>query len=195
MLVMSWIYELPFGKNKTYALSGLAEHIAGGWRINGIYSAYSGTPFTVSASTNSLNTPGSSQTADQIAEIVKIGDVGPGTQYYAVTSFRDPNFQRPSNVYRFGTMGRNRMRGPGFTKADLAMFKDFKIRERFTLQFKAEAFNFTNTPRFNNPNANVSGMTVNASTGAITNTNNFMAITSAFDGQERKFRFGLRLSF
>jgi hypothetical protein len=195
MFVMSWIYEMPFGKNKPYALSGLADKIAGGWRINGIYSAYSGTPFTVSASTNSLNTPGSSQTADQIAEIVKIGDIGPGTQYYAVTSFRDPNFQRPANTYRFGTMGRNSMRGPGFQKADLAMFKDFKIRERFTLQFKAEAFNFTNTPRFNNPNSNVSSMTVNATTGEVINTNNFMAVTSAFDGQERKFRFGLRLSF
>lgn len=75
------------------------------------------------------------------------------------------------------------------------MFKDFRFYERVTVQFKAEAFNFTNTPRFNNPGANVSNMTVNQTTGAITNTNNFMAITSAFDGQERKFRFGLRLSF
>jgi hypothetical protein len=195
MLAMSWAYEMPFGKNKRFALAGLANMIAGGWRLNGVFASYSGTPFTVSASTNSLNTPGSAQTADQIAEIVKNGDVGPGSQYYAVTSFRDPNFQRPANAYRFGTMGRNALYGPGFRKADLGMFKDFKIRERFTLQFKAEAFNFTNTPRFNNPNSNVSGMTVNATTGAITNTNNFMAVTSAFDGQERKFRFGVRLTF
>ncbi len=75
------------------------------------------------------------------------------------------------------------------------MFKDFRIYERFILQFKAEAFNFTNTPRFGNPASNVSNMTVNQTTGEITNTNNFMAITSAFDGQERKFRFGLRLTF
>jgi hypothetical protein len=92
-------------------------------------------------------------------------------------------------------MGRNSLRGPGFQKADLAIFKDFQFNERFKLQFKAESFNFTNTPRFNGPNANVSSMTINATTGAITNANNFMAITSAFDGQERKFRFGLRLSF
>ena len=99
----------------------------------------------------------------------------------------------PSNVFRFGSMGRNSLRGPGFQKADLALFKDFRLTERFTLQFKAEAFNFTNTPRFGNPAANVSSMTVNATTGAVTNANNFMAITSA--SEERKFRFGLRLSF
>ncbi len=192
---MSWVYELPWGKGRPFALSGIADHIAGGWRVNGIYSAYTGTPFTVSASANSLNTPGSSQTADQIAEIVEVGDVGPGSQYFAVTSFRDPNLQRPANTYRFGSMGRNALHGPGFQKADLALFKDFNLTERLVLQFKAESFNFTNTPRFNNPNSNVSSMSVNQTTGAITNTNNFMAVTSAFEGSERKFRFGLRLSF
>ncbi|MCC7343137.1 MAG: TonB-dependent receptor [Bryobacterales bacterium] len=192
MFVMSWVYELPFGKGRPVDLGGLANWIAGGWRINGVYSAYDGTPFTVSANSNSLNAPGSSQTADQIGELKKIGDVGPGTQYYAVESFRDPNFQRPANVYRFGSMGRNSVRGPGFQKVDLALFKDFRLTERFVLQFKAESFNFTNTPRFGNPAANVSSMTMSP-TGAITNANNFMAITSASD--ERKFRFGLRLTF
>ena len=192
MFVMSWVYDIPFGKGRPFELSGIADWIAGGWRLNGIYSAYTGTPITVTANSNSLNAPGSSQTADQIGEIKKIGDVGPGTQYYAVESFRDPNFQRPTNVYRFGSMGRNALRGPGFQKADLAVFKDFRLTERFMLQFKAEAFNFTNTPRFGNPASNVSSMTMSSS-GAIANVNNFMAITSASD--ERKFRFGLRLSF
>jgi hypothetical protein len=194
MFVMSWIYELPFGRGKQFAMKGFADAVLGGWRINGIYSAYSGTPFTVTANSTSLNTPGSpTQTADQIGPLKKIGDVGPGAQYYDETSFRDPNVGRPANVFRFGTMGRNSVRGPGFQKADLAMFKDFNLTERVKLQFKAEAFNFTNTPRFGNPASNVSSMAVNATTGAINNVNNFMAITSASD--ERKFRFGMRLSF
>lgn len=192
MFIMSWVYELPIGKGKALGLKGIADTVAGGWRLNGVYSAYTGMPFTVTANTTSLNAPGSTQTADQIGELVKIGDTGPGSQYYAVTSFRDPNFGRAANSFRFGTMGRNSVRGPGFQKADLAMFKDFKFSERFVLQFKAEAFNFTNTPRFGLPAANVSSATINAA-GDITNTNNFMAITTA-EG-ERKFRFGLRLTF
>ena len=123
---------------------------------------------------------------------MKLGNVGPGTQYYSIDSFRDPNFQRTPGTFRFGTMGRNAVRGPGFQKVDLALFKDFKIKERFTLQFKAESFNFTNTPRFGNPGANVSSAAINAA-GLVTNANNFMAIINASD--ERKFRFGLRLSF
>ena len=146
----------------------------------------------MTASDASLNAPGSFQTADQIGEIVKIGDVGPGSQYYSINSFRDPNFQRPAGTFRYGPMGRNSLRGPGFQKADLAMCKDFQLTERSVLQFKAEAFNFTNTPRFGNPAANVSNMAVNAA-GVVTNPNNFMAITSASD--ERKFRVGLRLGF
>jgi hypothetical protein len=200
MLTMGWVYELPWGNGRRFNLSGVANQVFGGWRINGIYSAYSGTPFTVSASTASLNTPGSTQTADQIGDIKKIGDVGPGTQYYDVTSFRDPNFQRPTGTYRFGTMGRNALYGPGIQRVDLVLFKDFRITERFVLQFRAESFNFTNTPQFNNPSANVSNMTVDPTTGAITNVNNFMAITSTYSqssglGSERKFRFGLRLTF
>lgn len=194
MFVMSWVYEMPFGKGQPIPLSGFLDYLAGGWRVNGVYSAYSGTPFTVSAGTTSLNAPGSSQTADQIGEIKYIGDVGPNTQWLAVESFRDPNFQRPSNVFRFGTMGRNALRGPGFQKADMAVFKDFKLTERFVLQFKAEAFNVSNTPRFNNPSSNVSTMVLNTD-GSVRSINNFMAITSAFADHERRFRFGVRLSF
>jgi len=110
MFVMSWVYELPFGKGKAMNMNGVADKVFGGWRLNGIYSAYSGTPFTVTASDASLNAPGSFQTADQIGEIVKIGDVGPGSQYYSINSFRDPNFQRPAGTFRYGTMGRNSLR-------------------------------------------------------------------------------------
>jgi hypothetical protein len=142
----------------------------------------------VTAAGTSLNTPGSTQTADLVGVVTKIGDVGPGTQYYSVTAFQDPNTGRPANLYRWGSMGRNSLRGPGFRKADLALFKDFRVTERYILQFKAESFNFTNTPRFGNPAGNVSAMTA-------TSTNNFMAITGAAGGSERKFRFGMRLTF
>ena len=50
-----------------------------------------------------------------------------------------------------GNSGFNNLRGPGVFNWDFGVFRDFPIRERIHLQFRAEAFNFTNTPHFCNP--------------------------------------------
>ncbi len=61
-----FVWDLPFGKGRRYAASGPVGWIAGGWQLNGTISAYTGTPFTVTASGASLNAPNNSQTADQV---------------------------------------------------------------------------------------------------------------------------------
>ena len=64
-----------------------------------------------------------------------------------------------------------------------------------TLQFRAESFNFTNTPKFNNPGSNVSNLQLNAD-GTIRNLNGFTEVTGTrADFPERQFRFGLRIGF
>ena len=65
-LQMGWLYEMPFGKGKMLAKSGPAAWVLGGWQVNGIMSAYTGTPFTVGAPGSSLNAPNNTQTADQV---------------------------------------------------------------------------------------------------------------------------------
>ena len=47
------------------------------------------------------------------------------------------------------------MRGPGVVNMDVSLFRTFKLTETVNLQFRAEAFNVTNTPHFANPNGNV----------------------------------------
>ena len=83
-------------------------------------------------------------------------------------------------------------RAPGLRNLDLSLFKIFRIAERTRLQFRAEAFNVTNTPAFNNPGANASSPT--RSDGTITNLNGYSSITSA-QATERQIRFALKLSF
>jgi hypothetical protein len=70
--------------------------------------------------------------------------------------------------------------------------KVFTVTERVKTEFRAEAQNFTNTPRWNNPNSGSGSMILNPD-GSIQNLNNFMTITGAQAG--RVFRFGLRASF
>jgi hypothetical protein len=180
-------WELPFGKNKNWAQHGVAAALAGGWQVNWIMSRMSGTPFTVGTSSTSLNSPGNTQTADQVLTTVAIlGGHGVGKPYF------DPNAFAPVTAVRFGNTGRNILRGPGSFNLDASLFRTFRMTERLRLQFRAEMFGATNTPQFNNPGATVSSATRNAD-GSIRTLNGYDEITGA--GGERVIRFAMKFSF
>jgi hypothetical protein len=170
------VTELPFGKGQRWlAHRGLLSTLTGGWQLSSVISFISGQPFTVTSSSSSLNAPGNSQRADQVKPTVEIfGGVGPGTPWFDPTAFA------AVNTARFGNFGLNRMRGPGMRNWDLSLARRFQLGERLNLQFRADASNFTNTPRFDNPRTDASG----AGLGEI---------TTAWG--EREIRLGLRLGF
>jgi hypothetical protein len=187
-LRVSSLLELPFGRNKPLLQSGLLARLAGGWQINGIFTAYTGNPFTVSASATSVNAPGNTQTADQVKSTVEYPKrVGPNLSWF------DPLAFRAVNEVRFGGTGLNILRGPGLVSVDCNVFRSFRIHERYALQFRAEAFNVTNTPHFNNPAANASSMTLNAD-GSVRSLGGFTVISGARD-DARQLRFAFRFSF
>jgi hypothetical protein len=182
------IHELPFGPGKRWLTDGAGAMIAGGWQVNAVFSALSGLPFTVTSSGTSVNAPGNTQTADQVTSEVRIlGGVGRGNSYF------DPNAFAPVTAVRFGNSGRNTLRGPGLVNLDASLFRDFQLRDGLKMQFRAEVFNVTNTPAFNNPGANASAPTRNAD-GSIINLNGYTEITSA-QATERQIRFALRMVF
>jgi hypothetical protein len=195
-------YELPFGKGKRWLSdNAVASALTGGWQLSWVFGAYASTPFTVTASGTSLNAPGNSQQADQVkSEVKKLGGIGRGTPYYDPTAFA------PVTEARFGTVGFNTLRGPNTANLDLGLFREIRITEGIKLQFRAEAFNATNTPHFSNPGNNASSPSRDAAgnilldAAGLPRLNGFMEITgvrsSGREGiDERLFRFGLRLSF
>jgi hypothetical protein len=167
---LGFVAELPFGRKGP----GLVDAIVRGWSLNGIVSAFSGTPFTVTASGASVDAPGNQQSADLVGTPTRLGGIGAGNPYY------DPTAWARVTEPRFGNTGRNSVRGPGWWNVDLGLFRRFPIG-RTTLEARVEAFNLTNTPHFNNPDGNV-------------NSPGFMTITSAAP-DERQIRLGLRVSF
>jgi hypothetical protein len=174
VLQMGFVYELPLGKGKKHANTGAAKWILGGWQVNGVFASFQGRPFTVAANGAGLNAPGNIQTADQVKPVVeKLGGVGRNEVFFDPTAFA--GVIQP----RFGTSGRNLLRGPGVVNLDLGVFRRFWISERLTLEFRSEAFNSTNTPHFGIPGNNV-------------NTGTFMQVSSA-EQDQRQVRFGLRL--
>jgi len=176
MLQLAFVYELPFGAGKSFATSGAAKAILGGWQTNGIFSAIQGGQYRLSASGSSLDIgEGNIQTPDQVKpDVAVLGGLG-DTPWFDTTAFR-----RVTAV-RFGNVGRNTMRGPTRVNLDFSLFRKFKITEKVGMEFRAESFNFTNTPHFGNPNGNV-------------NSSNFGKILGDA-GDPRTFRFGLRVAF
>jgi len=186
-------YQLPFGRRRHWLSNkGLASALAGGWQINALLSAYSGSPRSVSSSSTSLDAPGSTQRADQVKPEVKtLHGTGRGQAWF------DPFAFAPVTEVRFGTAGFNSLRGPGLVNADLGLFREFRVQERYRVQFRFEGFNFTNTPHFANPSTNISNLQVNPD-GSFRGGVAEISATKTY-GREgldhRAFRFGLRVSF
>ncbi len=178
MLQMGFVYELPAGRGKRFATSGVARWLLGDWQVNGVFASFQGRPITATAAQGALNAPGNTQTADQIKpEVKKLGCIGPGQPFYDTSAFAAPT------GVRFGNVGRNTLRGPGAVNLDLGLFRRFPIREPWTLELRAEAANVSNTPHF----------VFNSTTSSISESN-FLTITSAQPDQ-RQVRLGLRLSW
>jgi hypothetical protein len=191
---LTGIFELPFGPGKPMLASGAGAAILGGWQLNTVTSWYTGTPFTVSADGAGLNLPGSSQRADLVKpQVQKLGGIGKGQAYYDWTAFASV----PSKEARFGTSGFNVLRGPASFNSDLGLFRQFRVTERVNVQFRAEAFNFTNTPKFNNPSGNISNLKLTKD--GLYQSGVFEITSTAGIGREgideRLLRFGLRISF
>ena len=175
VLQMAFIYQLPW-RSETSS-GGIARALINDWQINGIFGAFSGSPFTVTADGTELNTPGNLQTADLVGPVNVIGDIG------AAGFYMDPSAWTSPTGVRFGNTGPNQFRGPGGWNLDLSVFRSFRLTGNHRIEVRAEASNVTNTPNFGNP---VSSIT----------SGDFMRILSLYGSYaERQIRLAVRYSF
>jgi hypothetical protein len=196
------VYELPFGKRQKWAKSGVLSAIARGWQVNWLLSRLSGSPFTIAGGGAQLNAPGNFQTADQIGPLRILGGIGPAPVTGASPTcqptdlschYFDPSAFAPvpAGQIRFGTVGRNSVRGPGLFNLDASLFRDLKITERVKLQIRAEMFGATNTPHYGLPGLDVTNP---ATFGVITTTLN-TAGRGTGTGGERQTWLAAKLMF
>ena len=195
----AWVYELPFGKGQKWSTDSKAvDLLLGGWKINGTFYAYTGTPFYISGSGSSLECIGCTQTAEQLGEFIKIDKKGPDQPYFEQSSFRDPQFWfTKTREYKPGSTGKLPFHGPGFWQLNPAVFKSFQITERVNAEFRAESTNLAHNARWSNPSGSAGSMQLNSdgslNTSVTRPLRGFGSITGA--DSTRQFRFGLRLSF
>ena len=143
--VLSYSYELPFGKGKAFGgnASGVLDQIIGGWEIAGIITASTGNYFTATdIATNLSNSDG----GGTVANGVRPNRVGNPNSKPCIpgTLFNTCAFATNTVLGTFGNAGRNIIRGPGFQNWDLSLFKNFPINERYRFEFRAEFFNVWN---------------------------------------------------
>jgi hypothetical protein len=156
--VFSGLYRLPFGRGQTFFGNwGRAAELAlGGWQINSIFNAQTGTPVNVIRSNNN----------DKFYSGLRPDLVGDPTlpkgqrmldHYFNTAAFDSSRFNcsPPGCQFLPGTAGRNLLNGPGYINLNFSLFKEFAISERTRLQTRFETFNTLNTPHFQNPNGDM----------------------------------------
>jgi hypothetical protein len=169
--VFSFGYELP----KLVDKSAVIKNVIGGWQLNGIFQAQTGFPLTVTDSI--LDIYGMTNRPNMTC------DPNEGAPHTVQQWFNTNCFQRravAATAAGPGDQPRNAVRGPGFYRIDMSLFKNFNFAKAHQIQVRIEAFNLFNHARFGQP--------VAASQAA-----NFGAITSADDG--RVIQLGVKYSF
>ena len=179
ILTANWTYELPFGRGKALQ-SGIrpVDFVIGGWQLNGIAEFTTGQPYTMNITGDIANTKNSGYRAGYM-RLHQVGNPYPAASDPA--KWFDQNAFATPAVYTFGSLGRNTMRSDWIRHADVSVFRQFDITEKKHLEFRAEAFNLTNTPIFVSPISDKS------------NVNFGKSLSTRF--APRKLQLGLKLVF
>jgi hypothetical protein len=162
VFALGWVYEIP----RLWKIAG--------WQIAGLVRVQAGDAVPVTQATNNNSSLGFAvQRPNRIADPNQ-SDGRSVARYFNTAAFT------AAPQFVIGTSSRNPVRGPGLQNADLMIGKTFRIRERASVEFRAEAFNVSNTPPLNDPNGSFGSAA-------------FGSITSA--GNPRDFEFVAKLHF
>jgi len=181
-LVISGVYELPFGPGKPLAsgAAGVVRQLVAGWQVNGISTMQSGFPLQVRGANNftGINFP------DVLRDPTLPGSERNALRWFDTTAFRNPADFTLGNAPR--TLPSTR--GPAMFDVALSAFKEFRLRETTGLEFRLELFNALNHVNLNNPSVNFTPNRDGVNTNAV-----FGRVTSSLNA--RSIQLGLRLSF
>ncbi len=165
-LVMSALYELPFGPGKALLSGpGVLGKIAGGWQVGAITTFSDGAPVNVAAIGDTFAVGGLGN-IPHATGISPIPDNRTSNSFWNAAAFDTTN---PNLSYLPGNSGRNVLLRPGTRNADFSLSRNIRIREGHSLQFRWESFNATNHPNWNAPatdarNVNTFGVVTTART-------------------------------
>jgi hypothetical protein len=158
--VASYIYNLPFGKNK--ALFGnvntFVDALISGWSVNGITTLQSGFPLALTTATNQTGSQGGGSRPNVVVGLNKARS---GSAQSRLNQwFNTAAFVAPA-PFTFGNESRldNTLRDHGVANWDFTVGKNIPLGERMRFDFKAEMFNVFNRAQFGDPGGSVGSAT------------------------------------
>jgi hypothetical protein len=219
------VYTVPFGKGQKYVNKGWLSGVLGGWTMAGAWNAHTGLPINVlvsrsneiyySSSTQQYYSPSADLPADATAVVNApyglegaglfrpdvVGGVSPylknGLTWLNPAAFATP---LPGSM---GNLGRNALRGPGFTQVDVQLSRRFAFTEHQAVEMRFEAFNLFNHANFSNPTVILPDSTIDVQPGSAYTSGlaaGFGTINSTVGrtvglGTSRQFQLSARFEF
>ena len=143
----SFVYHLPFGRNHKMGAnwSRPLDAVVGGWQLGGIYSYHTGFPLTIKYNADTSGTGQRSFRVNVTGTPNDQHNIGPGAKWLDISAYGAPT------KGTYGNIGVGTARGPGMSRFDLSLTKQFHITEARYFELRGEAFNLTNTPIFASP--------------------------------------------
>jgi len=172
----SFTYLLPWGPQGKWLREGALGRVLGDWQMTGLFSVISGTPINFTANASGLRAPNNTQTPDATGKPEVLGAIGSNELWFDTSVFSAPAALTWGNVERNALLT-----GPGYVNLDMSIVKIIRFGSR-RAEIRADFFNATNTPHYENPN------------GTLGNAN-FGRVTSILPLTERMIRFGGRVLF
>jgi hypothetical protein len=167
-LVLSPVYQLPFGAGRQFLQHGLIADVVGDWQVSGIFSHQSGRPFTVNDAAS--NTSGSYNNADRpnLVGNPNAATSG-GAPIHTIQHWFNTSAFALQPAGTFGNARRNSLIGPSFTDLDASLVRSIPVRRELDVNLRLEAFNVLNHPNLYNPRTTAVSVG-NSTFGQIQNT-------------------------
>jgi len=142
--VLSYLYDMPFGKGKKFLNNGIVAAVVGNWQMSGITVLQSGTPIRIAGAdnTNLYDFSLSVGRGDRIGEPVLASGDKNTQRYFNTSAFaQSPAFSIPTD-----SLTQPQLRNYGRRNFDIAFIRNQPIKERYNVQLRADITNFFNTP-------------------------------------------------
>jgi hypothetical protein len=177
----TYLYELPFGKDKFWVTSGAGSHILEGFSISGSFTFATGTPLTPyypAAVSDVAHGVAGTLRPDHVPGVSPTAGAGSAKKWFDVAAFKQPVPDSYGNA--FGNVSRNSITGPGTIQNNMSLSKTMQLGDTRSMEMRATANNVLNTVQYSGVDTSLTSPTAGQ-------------VTSA--GAMRSFQFTARFRF